>query len=178
MIADLDVLAAVASDDHPPDEGAVDLDGAPDRRRDRVPWRKQGQRGLAVGRMPHDDGARSCRHAARPRVGDAVDDREAVPAVARQTERPAAGRRLARSHDRDGDRVADPERHRSTVDHDPTFDRRLGRAVRDLGHARIRRPWGSNSGSGWSRAGRRRPTISISNAEPPGPSGDESAVGT
>ena len=47
-----------------------------------------------------------------------------------------------------------------------------------LGHWRIRRPCGSNSGSGWSRAGRRRPMISISKPPPPGPSGVASAVGT
>ena len=45
-------------------------------------------------------------------------------------------------------------------------------------HARIRRPWGSKSGSRCSRAGRRRPMISISKLAPPGPSGGASSVGT
>ena len=46
------------------------------------------------------------------------------------------------------------------------------------GHARIRSPCGSKSGSGWSRAGRRRPMISTSNPEPPGPSGVDNSAGT
>ena len=45
-------------------------------------------------------------------------------------------------------------------------------------HARIRTPCGSKSGSGWSRAGRRRPMISISKPRPPGPSGEASSAGT
>ena len=60
-------------------------------------------------------------------------------------------------------RVAGLERDRVAVDDDVAG---IGRRDRALGHWRIRRPWGSNSGSGWSRAGRRRPMISISKSAP------------
>ena len=102
--------------------------------------------------------------------------RQAVPAVAGQAQRPAAAGHLAGAQDRDRDRVARLERDRPPVDDDPA--RLDGAAASALGHWRIRRPCGSNSGSGWSRAGRRRPMISISNPAPPGPSGVARAVGT
>ncbi len=66
---------------------------------------------------------------------------------------------------------------RPTVDDDASrFDepRRSGA----LGHWRILVLAGSNKGSGWRRAGRRRPMISISKPSPPGPSGVASSVGT
>ena len=93
--------------------------------------------------------------------------------LARQAEAATVTGHLARSNDLDGDGIPIRELDRSPVDDDPAGD--LGRCV---GHWRIRRPCGSKSGSGWSRAGRRRPMISISRPLPPGPSGVDSSVGT
>ena len=82
---------------------------------------------------------------------------------------------IAGAQDRDRHGITRLEGDRPPVDDDPAA--RHGRRA-GVGHWRIREPVGSNSGSGWSRAGRRRPMISISNPAPPGPSGDASAVGT
>ena len=120
-----------------------------------------------------DDRAGPGGRLARPDERDAVDDREAVPAVAGEAEGPAASRVLAGAEDRDRERVARAGVDRPAVDDDP-----CGAAARRLGHWRIRTPWGSNSGSGWSRAGRRRPMISISKPAAAGPSGDARATGT
>ena len=127
----------------------------------------RGVAGIAPTRMPRDPQPRPGGRLARPDVGDAIDLGKAVPAVAGEAQRPAAARDLTPAQDRDRDRIPSLERHGPTVDDDPT-----------LGHWRIRRPCGSNSGSGWSRAGHRRPMISISKPEPPGPSGVASSVGT
>ena len=59
---------------------------------------------------------------ARPDEGDAVDDREAVPAVAGEAQRPAASRVLAGAEDRDRERVARAGLDRPAVDDEP--DRR------------------------------------------------------
>ncbi len=84
---------------------------------------------------------------------------------------------LAAPDDRDRHRVARLERDRLPVDDDPARPA-TGAPRRWIRHWRIRSPAGSNSGSGWIRAGRRRPMISISNPPPPGPSGAASSAGT
>ena len=144
-----------------------------ERRGRQVRGGHHGERRHRPGRMPRDPQPGPRRGLARPDVGDAVDLGEAVAAIAGQAQRPAAPGDLAAAQDRDRDRVARLERDRPPVDDDPPAARRaaLGGRRRDLGHWRIRRPSGSNSGSGWSRAGRRRPMISISKPSPPGPSG-------
>src|SRR6185369_16616450 len=137
-------------------------------------------------RVPAHGHPGSRRGLARSDIGDAVDLREAVAAVPGEAQRPASGRDLARPEDRDRHRVARLERDRAPVDDDPAGP--LARALagpfrgRGLGHWRIRVPAGSNSGSGWRRAGRRRPMISISNlpsaASSPSPPAVASRDGT
>ena len=145
------------------------------RRRGQVRGGHHGEWRHRPGRVPRDPQPGPCRGLARPDVGDAVDLGQAVPAVAGEAQRPAAPGHLAAAQDRERDRVARLERDRPTVDDDPPAGRP---APPTVGHWRIRAPVGSNSGSGWSRAGRRRPMISISNPAPPGPSGVARAVGT
>jgi hypothetical protein len=58
------------------------------------------------------------RNLAASDIGDTLDLDEAISAVAGKAERPALGRRLARSQDRDRDRIAGLERQRVTVDDD------------------------------------------------------------
>ncbi len=112
---------------------------------------------------------------AAPDVGDAIGLDETVAAIAGEAQGPALGRGFAGAQDRDRDRVIGLEGDRVAIDDDVAgFGWRHGA----LGHWRIRRPWGSNSGSGWSRAGRRRPMISTSNPLPPGPSEAASSAGT
>ncbi len=153
-----------AADDHGPDRAPFDGHV-------RAP-RVDEERRVPVDGMPRHDGTRPSGRLACPHERDAIDDREAVPAVAGEAERPAATRLLAGTQDRDRERVARVGLDRPAIDDDPR-----GAAARRLGHWRIRTPWGSNSGSGWSRAGRRRPMISISK-RPPVPFGDARATGT
>ena len=167
-------LAARAATDHGDiGLGSANGDLRADRHQGQVSPVDHREPGLATGRVADDHGPRSRGDLAGPDVGDAVDLRQAVPAVARQAEAATVTGHLARSNDRDGDGIPIRELDRSPVDDDPAGD--LGRCV---GHWRIRRPCGSKSGSGWSRAGRRRPMISISRPLPPGPSGVDSSVGT
>ena len=100
---------------------------------------------------------------------------ETVRAVAGETQRAAVTGCLAAAQERDRDAVAGLEGDGPAVDDDPPAGHG-GRGA--VGHWRIRRPSGSKSGVGCRRAGRRRPMISISKPDPPGPSGVASAVGT
>ena len=150
-----------AADDRDVDLAARDLDPARERRRRGGRGANDRQRRQPLGRMRHDRQPGPRRGLARPDVRDAVDLGEAVPAVAGQAERPAAPGRRALAEHRDRDGVAGPKGDRPPIDDEPpAIDG--GRCRRSIGHWRIRVPAGSNSGSGWSRAGRRRPMISIS----------------
>ncbi len=158
------------SDDDPVDPAPLDRRGG--HRDIHGQWR------VSCRRMPLHGRAGPRQDLTGPRVGDAVDDRHAVPAVAGKAQGATSSRRLPGPDDRDGQAVAVAERQRSAIDDDPAGDLGDLRRSRRLGHARIRRPCGSNSGSGWIRAGRRRPMISISKPRPPGPSGAASPAGT
>src|SRR5689334_4702175 len=103
--------------------------------------------------MATDDRPRSGVDLAGPDVRDAIDLGEAVAAVAGEAQAAAVGGDLPAPEDRDRDRVAVPELDGPPVDDDPA-----------VGHWRIRRPCGSWGGSVTSRAGRRRPTTSISSS--------------
>ena len=153
----------------------ADLDRHAGRRRPEVRPLHDGERRHVVRRMADDDHPRARRRLARPNVGDAVDLGQAIAAIAGQAQR--ATTPWDHSGAQDGDRhgITRLESDRPPIDDDPAA--RHGRRA-GVGHWRIREPVGSNSGSGWSLAGRRRPMISISNPAPPGPSGDASAVGT
>ena len=61
------------------------------------------ERRLARGRVSLDDRSGPGRRQARPDIGDTVDGREAVAAVAGQAQRPTPARHLARTDDRDRD---------------------------------------------------------------------------
>jgi hypothetical protein len=65
---------------------------------------------LALRRMAADVEPGPSRDLAAPDIRDPVDLDEAVPAVARETERPPGTRPAARSDDRDGDRIAGMKR--------------------------------------------------------------------
>ncbi len=162
-----------SADDRHVDLEVVEIDPRRQRRRGQVGRGHHGEWRVRPGRMPRDPQPRSCLRLAGPDVRGAVDLRQAVAAVAGQAQRPAAPGHLAPTHDGDRHRVARLERDRSPVDDDPAATGRHG-----VGHWRIRRPCGSNSGSGCSRAGRRSPMISISKPSPPGPSAVASSVGT
>ena len=100
-------------------------------------------------RVPANDHAVARRGLARPHVGHPVDLGDAAPAVAGQAERPAVAGVLPGPQDGERDRVAGRDRQRCTVQ------------LQDR-HVRIRRPWGSNAGSGCRWAGQRWPMISTS----------------
>ncbi len=172
------LLAAVATADHGDiDMGPQDLDVGAGQGRREVGAGNLGQRRQPVRRVADDGETRSGLQLARPDVGDALDPRQAVAAIAGQAQRPWAGGCRAAAQDRDRDRVTGGEGHGATVDDDTS---RLGdpRRTAAVGHWRILAPAGSNNGSGWSRAGLRRPMISISKPSPPAPSGVASSVGT
>ena len=160
--------ARATADDHDIDGDPLDPDLAGRHRRREVGPDRDGEWRKTARRMPGDLRPRSGGGLTGPDVGDAIDLGHAVPAVPGQTQRPTGRWRLARSQDGDRDGVAGLEGDRATVDDDPRW----------FAHWRIRTPLGSNVGSGWSRAGRRCPMISISNPWPPGPSGVASAAGT
>ncbi len=167
--------AVAATDDDDLGLRALDRDVRAERCRDRVRAVHHGECRVAVRRMPLHARARSGRHLAGAHERDAIDDAQAVPAVAGQAQRAATGRGLTRAHERDRHGVARLEGH------GPHHRRRSARSAPEpdaVGHWRIRAPVGSNIGSGCSRAGRRRPMISISKPSPPGPSGVASAAGT
>ena len=106
-------------------------------------------------RRPADLGVPAHHHAvarrrlARADVGHPVDLGDAAPAVAGQAQRPAVAGVLPGPQDGERDRVAGRDRQRRTV-------QLQGR------HVRIRRPCGSNAGSGCRWAGQRWPMISTS----------------
>jgi hypothetical protein len=142
--------------------------------------------------MADDDRARTSRLLACPHVAHAVDHGEAAPAVSCETEGPALARVLSCAEDRERDRVSRAIGNRGAVDDDARHlaaegvRRRdvlgpgvAGRRRSEVGHWRILAPSGSWSGRGWMRAGRRRPTISISKLPcASGASGEASAAGT
>ena len=69
--------------------------------------------------MPRDDRARPRGRLAGPDEGDAIDDGEAVPAVAGEAQRPAASRVLAGAEHRDRERVARADLDRPAVHDEP-----------------------------------------------------------
>ena len=109
-----------------------------------------GQRRLAVGRVAVDDGPRPGRDLAGPDVGDAVDRREAVAAVAGEAERSAAARHLARPDDRDRDRVAGLESigRPSTTIRPPAVDASVTGASGGPAGRRAARAGGGPGGAG------------------------------
>ena len=164
--------ARSAADDRDIDRGATEFRDGRDRRHRRVGAHHDRQRRVVRGRVTDDGQSRPGRDLAGPDVGHPIDDREAVAAIAGETQRPAPTRHLPAPDDRHRDGVAGLEAHGLPVDDDPArVDRRPSRSI---GHWRIRSPAGSNSGSRWMRAGRRRPMISISNA-PSAPSAASAA---
>ena len=136
-------------------------------------WRVRRRPGAARPRSPGPG-----RGLARPDVGDAVDRREAV----RRSRRPGTASRRGRAPRRPAGSRSRPSR--------PARTRPAGRRRRSARRRPRRRPSGASvtgasagppgrtAARGWSRAGRRRPMISISKPSPPGPSGVASAVGT
>ena len=156
--------ASAATNDRDLDLDAPDGDLMWRDRRREIGRGCDGEQRLAVDRVrPHfEPGSRP--HLAGALVGDAVDLGDAVAAVAREAHATAT-RPDPRTDHRDGDGVSGLECEGPPVD-DDTSDHGLRRRRRGVRHQRIRRPCGSNSGSGWSRAGRLRPMISISKRPP------------
>ena len=140
---------------------------AADRRRSRRPVARPGpsgphsrRRGAAGSRPP--DAARRPRPARRPSGRSGRRRRRRRPRGSSRSRPPGRGsRRVPASSPARRIATASESPARASIAR-PSTTIRAGSAARRLGHWRIRTPWGSNSGSGWSRAGRRRPMISIS----------------
>ena len=110
-----------------------DLDLAPFHVDVRSAWgprhvrlRHDGEWRVRAIRVAHDLETRPARRLAGPDVGDAVDRREAVRAVAGQAQRPATSRLLAAAEHGERDRVARLEGHGPSIHDDPAAGGRRG----------------------------------------------------